>query len=201
MMKIVSNIFIALFILCLASQKSFAECGMFDFYCKRVAEKNSVEKSRNDSDKTAKRITDENNTELNVFAGMFDFSDDGQKASLVGVQHQNEELYRNSFLGKLSPITGGFLTKKNALYLYTGVQAEYELGFLTITPSFAPGYYNEGSGKDLGFPLEFKSEVQMSFNLGDSSQMGMSYNHISNASIGKKNPGANSYMFNFLKQF
>jgi len=174
---------------------------MFDFYCKRVGEKNSVEKSRNDSDKTAKRITDENDTELNVFAGMFDFSDDGQRASLVGVQHQNEELYRNSFLGKLSPITGGFLTKKNALYLYTGIQAEYELGFLTITPSFAPGYYNEGSGKDLGFPLEFKSEVQMSFNLGDSSQMGMSYNHISNASIGKKNPGANSYMFNFLKQF
>ena len=201
MIKIVSNIFIALFILCFASQKSFAKCGKFDFQCKRVGETNSVEKSRNDSDKTAKRITDENDTELNVFAGMFDFSDDGQRASLVGVQHQNEELYRNSFLGKLSPITGGFLTKKNALYLYTGIQAEYELGFLTITPSFAPGYYNEGSGKDLGFPLEFKSEVQMSFNLGDSSQMGMSYNHISNASIGKKNPGANSYMFNFLQKF
>jgi len=30
---------------------------------------------------------------------------------------------------------------------------------------------------------------------------GMSYNHISNASLGSKNPGANSYMFNFLKKF
>ena len=203
MIKIVLNIFIALFILCFASLESFAKskCGKYDFYCQRVDEKNSLEKSRNNADKTAKRITDENDTELNVFAGMFDFSDDGQRASLLGVQHQNEELYRNSFLGRLSPITGVFLTKKNALYLYTGVQAEYELGFLTITPSFAPGYYNEGSGKDLGFPIEFKSEVQMSFNLGDSSQMGMSYNHISNASMGSKNPGANSYMFNFLKQF
>ena len=203
MIKIVLNIFIALFILCFASLESFAKskCGKYDFYCQRVDEKNSLEKSRNNADKTAKRITDENDTELNVFAGMFDFSDDGQRASLLGVQHQNEELYRNSFLGRLSPITGVFLTKKNALYLYTGVQAEYELGFLTITPSFAPGYYNEGSGKDLGFPIEFKTEVQMSFNLGDSSQMGMSYNHISNASMGSKNPGANSYMFNFLKQF
>ena len=154
----------------------------------------------NSADEKIEKINN-NETEINFFTGMFDFSDDGQRASLVGVQHQNEELYRNSFLGKLSPITGGFLTKKNALYLYTGIQAEYELGFLTITPSFAPGYYNEGSGKDLGFPIEFKTEVQMSFNLGDSSQMGMSYNHISNASIGKKNPGANSYMFNFLKQF
>jgi len=208
MRKIVSNIFVVLFILCFASQKSFAaKCGKFDFYCKRTgkqfvtSEKNSVEKSRKDTDKRAKIASDETNTEFNIFAGMFDFSDDGQRASLLGVQHQNEELYRKSFLGKLSPITGGFLTKKNSFYLYTGVQAEYELGFLTITPSFAPGYYNEGAGKDLGYPIEFKSEVQMSFNLSDSSQMGMSYNHISNASFGEKNPGANSYMFNFLKQF
>jgi len=207
MRKIVSNIFVVLFILCFLSQKSYAKCGKFDFYCKRTgkqfvtSEKNSVEKSRKDTVKRAKITSDETNTEFNIFAGMFDFSDDGQRASLLGVQHQNEELYRKSFLGKLSPITGAFLTKKNAFYLYTGVQAEYELGFLTITPSFAPGYYNEGGGKDLGHPLEFKSEVQMSFDLGDSSQMGMSYNHISNASFGTKNPGANSYMFNFLKQF
>ena len=207
MRKIVLNIFVVLFILCFVSQKSFAKCGKFDFYCKRTgkqfvtSEKNSVEKSRKDTDKRAKIASDETNTEFNIFAGMFDFSDDGQRASLLGVQHQNEELYRKSFLGKLSPITGGFLTKNNAFYLYTGVQAEYELGFLTITPSFAPGYYNEGGGKDLGYPLEFKSEVQMSFDLGDNSQMGMSYNHISNASFGTKNPGANSYMFNFLKKF
>ena len=142
-----------------------------------------------------------NETELNFYTGMFDFSDDKQSAGLLGLQHQNEELFRNSFLGKLSPITGGFFTEKSALYLYSGIQAEYELGSLTITPSFAPGYYNYGSGKDLGYPLEFKSEIQMSFNLSDSSHLGMSYNHISNASLGTKNPGANSYMLNFLKQF
>ena len=142
-----------------------------------------------------------NETELSAYTGMFDFSDGNQSAGLFGLQHQNEELYRNSFLGKLSPITGGFITENNAFYLYTGVQAEYEIGFLTITPSFAPGYYNYGSGKDLGHPLEFKSEVQMSFDLSDNTKLGMSYNHISNASLGTKNPGANSYMINFLKQF
>ena len=140
-------------------------------------------------------------TELNFFTGMFDFSDHKQSSGLLGLQHQNEDLFRNSFLGKLSPITGGFFTEKSAFYLYSGVQAEYELGFLTITPSFAPGYYNTGGGKDLGYPLEFKSEVQMSFDLSDSSHLGISYNHISNASFGTKNPGANSYMLNFLKQF
>jgi len=142
-----------------------------------------------------------NETELSFFTGMFDFSDDKQRSGLFGIQHQNEELFRESFLGKISPITGGFLTEKNAFYLYTGVQAEYELGLLKITPSFAPGYYSFGDGKDLGYPLEFKSEVQVSLDLSDSSKFGMSYNHISNASLGTKNPGANSYMLNFLKQF
>ncbi len=142
-----------------------------------------------------------NETELNFFTGLFDFSDDKQKSGLFGLEHQNKNLFNKSILGKISPITGGFLTENNAFYLYTGVQAEYELGSLKITPSFAPGYYNYGNGKDLGYPLEFKSEIHMSFNLSDSSHLGMSYNHISNASLGTKNPGANSYMLNFLKQF
>ena len=142
-----------------------------------------------------------NNTELNFFTGMFDFSDDKQATGVLGIQHQNDDLFRKSFLGRLSPITGGFLTEKNAFYLYTGVQAEYEMGPFKITPSFTPGYYNYGDGKDLGYPLEFKSEMQISLDLSKSTQLGMSYNHISNASLGTKNPGANSYMFNFLKQF
>ena len=148
-----------------------------------------------------KKSDNSDNTELNFFTGMFDFSDDKQRAGVFGIQHQNDDLFRKSFLGRLSPITGGFLTENNAFYLYTGAQAEFDLGLFTFTPSFAPGYYNSGNGKDLGSALEFKTEVQMSLNLSDSTQFGMSYNHISNASLGDKNPGANSYMINFLKQF
>ena len=45
------------------------------------------------------------NTEFNVYTGMFDFSDDGKRSTLIGFQHQNEDLNRNTFLGNLSPIT------------------------------------------------------------------------------------------------
>jgi len=141
------------------------------------------------------------NTELNLYSGMFDFSDQKQRAVLVGFQHQNEELYRDTFLGTLSPITGGFVTENAALYAYTGVEWNFDIGPINFTPSFAPGLYDAGSGKDLGHILEFKSEVQASFNFSENSKLGMSYNHISNASLGDKNPGANSYMFNFLKKF
>ena len=147
------------------------------------------------------KIVNEKNTEINVYSGMFDFSDDGAKSTLFGFQHQNEELKRNSFLGTLSPITGGMLTADNAVYLYTGVQADYDIGLLKLTPSFTPGIYNQGNGKDLGHIIEFKSEIRLSMDLSKNSMFGMSYNHISNASLGSKNPGANSYMLNFLRQF
>ena len=141
------------------------------------------------------------NTEFNVYTGMFDFSDDGKKSELIGFQHQNENLNRDTFLGNLSPITGFLITADNAGYIYTGVQAQYKLGALNLTPSFTPGIYHEGDGKDLGHLIEFKSELQISLDLSKTSELGFSYNHISNASLGDKNPGANSYMFNFFKNF
>ena len=144
---------------------------------------------------------DDQSTEFNVYTGMFDFSDKGKRSTLIGFQHQNENLNRDTFLGNISPITGIFITADNAGYIYTGIQAKYKIGVLNITPSFMPGLYHEGDGKDLGHIIEFKSEVQLSLDLSESTELGFSYNHLSNASIGDKNPGANSYMFNFLKNF
>ena len=139
--------------------------------------------------------------EINFYSGMFDFSDNGKKSAIVGLQHQNENLIRKSFLGTLSPVTGAMITADNAAYFYTGIQAQYNLGKINITPSFTPGIYEQGNGKDLGHLIEFKSELQLSLELSKNSQLGFSYNHISNASLGDKNPGANSYMFNFFKSF
>jgi hypothetical protein len=167
--------------------KKFCLCLFFISFALSI---NAGELKKNDS-----------STEFNIYTGIFDFSHDGKKSSLIGFQHQNESLNRDTFLGNLSPVTGVIITADNAGYVYTGVQAQYKLGFLNITPSFTPGLYHEGNGKDLGHMLEFKSEVQLSLDLFKSTELGFSYNHISNASLGDKNPGANSYMFNFLKNF
>ena len=142
-----------------------------------------------------------NSHQFNFFTGNFDFSDDKQAAVLVGFQHQNESLKRDTLIGNISPITGGFITENSAVYIYTGFEWNVDMGALIFTPSFAPGFYHEGDGKDLGHILEFKSEIQFSYELSKDTNIGLSYNHISNASLGDKNPGANSYMFNFIKNF
>jgi hypothetical protein len=145
--------------------------------------------------------SEDNNYQYNFFVGNFDFSDHKQAAVLFGFQHQNEDLNRDTMIGNISPITGGFVTENSAAYIYTGFEWNIDMGALTFTPSFAPGLYHEGDGKDLGHVIEFKSEVQFSYELSKNSKIGFSYNHLSNASIGDKNPGANSYMFNFLQNF
>jgi len=146
-------------------------------------------------------LAEEKRAGMNFYTGMFDFSDHKKRSALFGVEHQDENLYRDTFFGRVSPVTGMMITADNAAYFYTGIEANYELGPFKVTPSFTPGLYSQGEGKDLGHPLEFKSEVQLSMDLGETTNFGMSYNHVSNASLGEKNPKANSYMFNFLKKF
>ena len=46
-------------------------------------------------------------------------------------------IYLEIPLGKLSPITGAFITGDSALYFYTGVEASYSLGPIDIKPSFS----------------------------------------------------------------
>ena len=139
--------------------------------------------------------------EYNFFSGVFDIPNEAKNSELFGIQHYNEDLFKDTFLGKISPITGFMMTADSATYLYTGVQAEYEIGKLNLTPSFSPGYYTTGDGKDLGSPLEFKSELQLSVDLLPGTNLGYSQSHLSNADLGDKNPGADSYMFNFMKSF
>ena len=140
--------------------------------------------------------------QFNFFSGVFDTTTSSKKSSsLFGIQHSNEDLFRDTFLGKLSPISGFMMTADSDTYFYTGVQAEYKIGKLNLTPSFSPGLYSVGDGKDLGSPLEFKSELQISLDFLPGTKLGYSQSHLSNADLGDTNPGADSYMFNFMKSF
>ena len=139
------------------------------------------------------------------YVGTFDHIDKegDEKATMYGFEHNNSILFRDTFVGRFSPISGVFITDRNSIYLYTGVQAQYAIGPLKILPSFAPGYYDAGDGKDLGSALEFKSEIKLAFDIIENTQVGFSYSHISNNEWGEggKNPGVNNKTISFSKNF
>ena len=141
--------------------------------------------------------------EVDFYVGVFDVIDKegDDQAKLYGAEHIDETLYRDTFLGKFKPLSGAFITDDNAVYMYTGVEVEYGLGPITLSPSFAPGFYEEGQGKDLGSPLEFKSEIKLGLNIFENSKISYSYNHISNNDWGDINPGSNNEHITFSKQF
>jgi lipid A 3-O-deacylase len=145
----------------------------------------------------------ENNTDLSIYTGTFDVIDkqNDHQTSLIGIEHRDNDLFRNTFLGKLSPITGAFITGDSALYFYTGVEASYSLGPIDIKPSFSPGYYEAGDGKDLGMALEFKSEIKLDINIFENSKLGYSYSHMSNNDWGETNPGSNNQSISFSQKF
>ena len=64
-----------------------------------------------------------------------------------------------------------------------------------------PGYYEKGSGKDLGSAFEFKSEIKVGFDILENSKLGYSYSHISNNNWGSVNPGADNQSITFSKKF
>ena len=146
---------------------------------------------------------DEKPQNFSIYTGTFDTIDKegDDKTSLFGVEHKNKDLFRATWIGRLSPTTGAFVTKKSSIYMYTGIEADYSLGPINISPSFAPGYYEAGDGKKLGSALEFKSEVKIGVDLFKDSNLGYSYSHISNNEWGDTNPGVDNQSITFSKKF
>ena len=148
-------------------------------------------------------LADEENKEISVYTGTFDVIDKegDDQTTLFGIEHRNPDLFRNTFLGKFSPISGGFMTGDSSVYLYTGVEGQYGIGRLKILPSFTPGYYEKGNGKDLGSALEFKSEIKLGLDIFENSKIGYSYSHISNNDWSETNPGTDNQQITFSKNF
>ena len=142
-------------------------------------------------------------TEFTFYTGVFDTIDKegDDEADLYGLEHNNPVLFKDTLVGRFSPITGGFITDKDSIFIYTGVQVQYDIGPLQVTPSFAPGYYEKGNGKDLGMALEFQSKIKLSFNFFKDTKLGYSYSHISNNDWGDINPGVNNEIISLTKTF
>jgi lipid A 3-O-deacylase len=143
------------------------------------------------------------NNDISFYAGTFDVIDKegDDKTNLYGIEHKNPNLFRNTLLGKFSPVTGAFMTGNSSVYLYTGIEGQYGIGPLKILPSFTPGFYEKGGGKDLGSALEFKSEIKIGLDIFENSKIGYSYSHISNNDWGERNPGTDNQQVTFSKNF
>jgi len=102
----------------------------------------------------------------------------------------------------INPLVGVMANFDGARYFYMGVYFDWMLmDGLYVTPSFAPGFYSQGRSKNLHFMLEFRSQLDLSFNISNRFRVGVNINHISNASLSRLNPGVESFAFYVLIPF
>jgi hypothetical protein len=86
-------------------------------------------------------------------------------------------------------------TSKGSLFACAGIAYDLFLGDrVVVTPSFAPGLYARGDGIDLGYPLEFRSQIELSYRFPGAARLGLGFSHMSNAHLGSKNPGVETLL-------
>mgnify|MGYP006087691837 FL=1 len=147
-------------------------------------------------------IADTDKNYLSTSIGQFDINDTKDSA-----EYRIE--YLKGSISKLSPgnlslkpFYGAMINGDDGKYFYSGLRKDIVLSDKTyLTPSFAIGYYDQGKSKDLGYDLEFRSQLEISFKLESMNRIAISINHISNASLGEQNPGVESMVISFIRAF
>ena len=105
----------------------------------------------------------------------------------------------------LKPFFSVEFTNDYASYFLTGIYFEDNVGELLegneskfyFTPSFGVGIYDDGSGKKLGNDLQFRTSLELTYELKNKNRIGISLSHISNANLGDKNPGVEILSFSY----
>lgn len=94
------------------------------------------------------------------------------------------------------PLAGIMSNMWKSVYIYAGIN--FDLLFadhILIAPGFAAGYYGRGDGKNLGYPIEFRSGIELAWQFSDWRRIGVHFYHLSNASLSRRNPGEESLVF------
>ena len=153
---------------------------------------------------------------LNVYGlGIYDIKFDGSQTN-EAIDFRYERRFDYSLIQidpetydffNLKPFAGIEFTSDQAYYVLGGIYLEDNIGTLfkgdssryNLTPSIGVGLYDDGDGKKLGNTIEFRSTLEISYELENKDRIGFSFGHISNANIGDKNPGVE--ILNFSYQF
>jgi lipid A 3-O-deacylase len=122
--------------------------------------------------------------------GAFDVLPDNKKPGNGATGLALSEYRFGDVLWIVAPFIGVMGTGKGAFYGYGGLG--FDINFWekwVVTPTAAVGYFEHGSGIDLGAHCEFRTGAEFDYRFDNLVRLGFGFYHISNAGIGKQNPG------------
>ena len=94
--------------------------------------------------------------------------------------------------GPVRVVYGASITESGAVWAGVGLQAVFGLGGgWAVEGSVMPGLRHDGSGPDLGHPVQVRSALAISRGVGPG-RLALGVDHLSNAALGDMNPGSDS---------
>ncbi len=129
---------------------------------------------------------------LTLAAGYYDINDDMDAAEI------RAEFRAGNKFWIFKPFGGMMATSDAAFYGYAGFLVDVYFGRrVVLTPSLAAGLYEDGDGKDLGHIVEFRSSIELAYRFDNRARLGVSFYHLSNASLDDNNPGTEVLSLNY----
>jgi len=126
--------------------------------------------------------------------GAFDFNRQKDQGAEFRIDYRSD--YK---LGPFKPFVTAAGVSNGMSFVGAGVLVDVFFGRrFVVTPSFAPTWWRgKTSGLDLGYGLEFRSQLDFAYRFDDRSRLGIAISHSSNASIKDTNPGTETLLLNY----
>lgn len=123
--------------------------------------------------------------------GIFDVEHEKDREGELALEYRSDY----QFWGLKPFVHAGYVTN-NMTFLGAGLMMDIQIAEnWIIQPSIAPTWWRGETDKlDLGYPLQFRSRIEVAYRFPDKSRLGISATHSSNASLGDTNPGIESVM-------
>ncbi len=142
---------------------------------------------------------------LLIGVGAFSVGESDRSAEIRLEYHPGLRIFQGNLwsgFDGLAPVIGFMANGDGGVFGYGGLQTDIALGDRwTATPAAGIGGYGRGDGRDLGGVLEFHLGLTLAFGIADGQRLGLTWAHISNATLHDVNPAANSLLLTYRARF
>ena len=129
---------------------------------------------------------------ITIGAGKFSLRESNVSSAEFRLEYRHENVWR-----QLYPSLGLMTNTDGAIYGVFSLNYDINLTRnIILTPFTGAGLYDRNDSKNLGGPIEFRSGLELAYQLENEERIGLNFSHMSNASIYDHNPGVESLVLN-----
>ena len=136
---------------------------------------------------------------LGLSVGLYNVLDGDQHSQDIRIEYRRSKpLFKKI---AIKPWVGVMGSTDVSLWLGGGLYYDFTLNDQwSLSPSLGMGTYRNGSNDvDLGHAIEFRSQLELAYQLKSNDKVALAFSHFSNAGLGSSNPGVESLSLYYLK--